>query len=84
MKMGALKLVARFVEVGAPYENGCLSSKTRLALLERDVHPDFFEAAKYEVAKDIMLNPILRDIVEQYVSFASPFSTQNSMQLSAI
>ena len=59
-------MVAAFVECGSRYENGCLSSGTRRQLLEMRVDSNFFTAAKYEVAKDIMMNSILRGIVERH------------------
>lgn len=65
--MLASKLVSTFVEPGAMYENGCLSSFTREQLLQRKVNDThFFENAKYEVANDIQTNPVLRSIVERF------------------
>lgn len=54
--MTANKLVSMFVEPGAMYENGCLSSETRKKLLaKKNIDSNFFEAAKYEVENDIRM-----------------------------
>jgi hypothetical protein len=67
-QLQASKIVSTFVECGSRYENGCLSSSTRQQLLCRkgleNAKQDFFAAAKYEVAKDIMMNSPLKNMVE--------------------
>ena len=54
-----------FVESGSLYENGCLSSATRLELLGNKINPQRFKTAKFEVLNDIVWNPDLKFIVEQ-------------------
>ena len=58
-------MIATFVESGSLYENGCLSSATRLELLGNKINPQRFKTAKFEVLNDIVWNPDLKFIVEQ-------------------
>jgi hypothetical protein len=58
-----------FVAPDSHYENGCLSSSTKKALLEaEEFNEESFDVAKNEVAYDIWMNSKLRNIVENQFS----------------
>lgn len=64
-RLTANKIIATFVQSGAMYETGCLSSNTRQALLNstNKAHSRLFETAKYELLKDIYLNGFAEEIM---------------------
>jgi len=75
-RLSASKLVSNFVDSGARYENGGLSSQTRVDLITgradfSRIDARFFKNAKDEVARDITMDPRLRSIVE-HVIFGEP------------
>jgi hypothetical protein len=76
--MQALKIVSIFVESGGLYENGCLSSRAREHLLAREVDFNFFDEAKAEVGRDIMMNPVLSEIIKRYAKGGGGSISQQS------